>query len=378
MRLAYLFLVTAMLIILGFLVGCGNSDNDDSTVDTVATITDIPAPSIDETALAFQLSPSPTPTGPSLTPSPTFPATHTPQSTALPASLVPTQPPTQVPPPYIDDVRQGDTCGSIAVRWGLDLVGGAAAIRAANNLNANCTNLPYPGKVVIPRPTGTPTPLGFEVTQTVIATSLPPSLRDVTPYALYQHCIQEGDTLTSLSLEYNTSRQRICELNPLPDGIDCRGCNFAVDGPNARCAQAPLFTLTKCLNVPGPTHTPQPTATFTGLETATPFPTYLPPSGIYPLDGASVRGTVQMVWLSVGQLREDEYYMVSIYNEQTGELLAIHQTQQTSYTLPSAWQPLVGQSLTVVWSVEVISRPTAENYLSRSGRSATYRFIWQG
>lgn len=364
------FILSALALLL---IACGN---DETPQVNNATVTNAP-PSTMPTVVAVVS--TATPDGPSLTPSPTFPATHTLLPTNLPASAIPTHTPTQTPPPYIVEVQQGDTCGSIAVRWGLDLVGGAAAIRQANpNLNAGCTNLPYPGQVIVPRPTGTPTPMGYDVTLTVIATALPPSLLNVTPFAIYQHCIQEGDTLTSISLQYNASRQRICDLNPLPDGIDCRTCNFATDGSNARCATAPLLSVNDCLNVPGATFTPQPTPTFTGLETPTPFPTYLPPQAVYPPNGATAQGSLQLAWLSVGQLKPDEYYLVSVFNESTSELIALYQTRQTSYALPREWQPVAGQTLPLLWSVEVIYRPSAENYISRSPRSVDYRVIWQG
>lgn len=354
----------------GIAVAACSNDEESPRPAVVAT----PTPS----ASATESFTRPVARGPSLTPSPTFPATHTPEPLALPATVQPTLTPTELPPPYIDIVRQGDTCGAIALRWGLDLAGGSEAIKQANNLNSGCTNLVVGQNVVVPRPTLTATPPGLDATQTAIATSLPRSLLNITPFAIYEYCPEEGDTLQSIALKSNASRQRICELNPLPDGLDCRGCDFVAGGANARCSEPPLISLNNCLNVPGPTFTPTPTATFSGSETPTLLPTYLPPQAVFPADGTLVQGSAQLVWQSVGQLDADEFYVVVLSDLQSGALLSIVQTRQSSYLLPVEWRPAAGQALEIGWTVEVIRRAQAESYVSVSRRSPSYRFIWQG
>jgi LysM repeat protein len=383
----------SILLVLGVLtVACEEDDGDDGRPTEIVTLTHTVTLATDEAdpeEISQLPSPSPTQTGAanvtptagsSRTPSPTFPPTNTPQPTRVEVTAAPANPqPTDPPQPVVVRVEEGDTCGSIAVAHGLELAGGSAAIREANGLNAGCTNLVIGQEIVVPPATPTATPPGYAETATTEWTKIPEGLRNATLWAVNTLCPEEGDTLESMALKSNTTRQRICELNPLPDGIDCRGCNFAADGPNARCAPAPIISEFSCLNVPGPTHTPTFTATFSGEETATPIPTYIAPQGVRPVNGERVLpGAVMLVWSSSGQLKANEYYKVSITNETTGELMAIELTQKTSLILPADWHPAPGQEVTIGWAVEVVDRSVPDQHVSKSGLSRVYRFVWEG
>lgn len=352
------------------LAACGKNEEPKATNTP-------PAPTQPPT-VEIVMAPSNTPGGPTLTPSPTFPATATPHPTDLPPAAQPTATITPPPPPYITTIAAGDTCGSIAVRFGLDVVSGARAIIDANGLNSRCTNLPSVGaQIIVPRPTLMPTQPGLDLTQTQIATLLPTALRNVTPYAIYEYCPQEEDTLTSIALEHGTTNQRICELNPLPDGIDCGGCDFS-ESAVGYCPRPPLISQFNCLNVPGPTQTPTPTATLSGSETPTALPTYVPPRPFYPQDGATLTGPILLSWLSVGELNPEEVYVVSLADETSGQPFYIT-TRQTSAAIPSIWQPAAGQIRNIVWSLEVaVIDPNTGMYVPVSGRSSNARFVWQG
>lgn len=360
-----------LLLPMLLLAACGD-ENEPEETDVPPAPTLPPSPEV-------VMVPSNTPGGPTLTPSATFPATVTPHPTDLPAAVQPTATQTPPPPPYITTIAANDTCGSIAVRFGLDVVSGARAIIEANGLNERCTNLPGVGsRITVPRPTLTPTQPGFDVTQTHIATLLPTALRHVTPYQLYEYCPREGDTLNSIALSYGTTNKRICELNPLPDGIDCGGCDFSQSAVGF-CPVPPIISEFNCLNVPGPTHTPTFTATFSGSETPTPTPTYLPPRPIFPVNESTITGPVELIWLSVGELKEGEMYVVSIQDEGSSELIDIEATRTPNYAIPAIWQPAAGQTRTVIWSVDVsVMNPNTGAYEPVSGRSFNARFIWEG
>jgi LysM repeat protein len=369
----YRALLLLMVISIAMLAACGGDDdpapdNEQPTLQPTNEVVDLPSSTP---------TPSLTPGGPTLTPSPTFPPTVTPQPQQDIVQIAETTdiPPTDVPAPYIHRVEEGQTCGGIAVRYGLDIAGGSVAIEQANEIS--CRALQIGSEIRVPRPTSTPTPPGLDATETAIATALPPGLRNVTPYALYEYCVEEGDTLTSIALKNGTTQRRICELNPLPDGLDCRGCDFS-ESSVGFCPQPPVIGFNQCLIVPGPTHTPTATPTFTGQETATPTPTFVPPQAVQPANGTTLRGAVQLIWLSVGQLKGDEYYQVAIIDEQTGEQ-HFDIVKSTNYLVPQQWLPASGQTRNIMWSVQVVRVDEQSGlHLPVNDASPIYRFVWQG
>jgi LysM repeat protein len=369
MRRILWYLIPGILLLL-VVTACGGEDDPspetrEPTVQPTTEIAQIPSSTP---------TPSFTPGGPSLTPSQTFPPTTTPRATDSPVPKATALPPTDVPAPFIHEVAENETCGGIAVRYGLDVIGGAAAIERANNIN--CRLLQQGQQLTVPRATGTPTPQGFDVTQTAITTALPPSLRDFQP-ALYEYCPVEDDTLTSIALRAGTTQQRICELNPLPDGIDCSGCDFSESAAVGFCPVPPVISQFNCLQVPGPTFTPTFTPTFSGSETATPTPTFAPPRQLQPAPGATMQGSVMLAWLSSGELKPDEYYQVSITDETSGNSL-FDVVRSNNYLMPATWQPAAGQSHTIRWKVEVVRRSSDGLYEPISGRAMESTFIWQG
>jgi len=359
----------SMLVVCALLVfviaACGNDDEPENPPEpTIEATVQSPTPIAQEV--------TPTTIGPSLTPSPTFPPTVTPRPTdSLPTGM-PTIAPTETLGPIEHVIRDGDSCSLLAAIYDT----GVGAIRELNGLNQGCI-IGSPGQtILIPRATNTPTPLAYDITLTVQYESLPPSLKDVTPYAINTFCPQEGDTITSMALENGTTNQRICEMNPLPDGIDCRGCDFS-ESAVGQCNIAPPISEFECYNVPGPTHTPTFTPTFSGMETATSTPTYMPPQAIQPVNGAMVQGDVRLTWVSVGELKDNERYQVSVVDEISGESF-FETTRNPDYRIPDLWRPAAGEVRNILWSVEVVI-PNAEGLnIPVSGRSVNSRFIWEG
>src|SRR5512135_1879876 len=110
--------------------------------------------------------------------------------TALP-SVTPTdtQLPTLVPsateqPPFEYKVAAGDTCGGIAVTFGVSV----QSIIILNNLPAACNNLTIGESLKIPYPTATPQPLPTGTAQPADATKAACQQVDLT--------VQENDTLS--------------------------------------------------------------------------------------------------------------------------------------------------------------------------------------
>lgn len=358
-----IFWVCVLLVVV--MTACGDDDTPENPPEPTLDVT-IQSP----TAIAQEV--TPTTMGPSLTPSPTFPPTVTSFPTQSAPTGLPTVAPTATLGPVEHVIREGDTCGLIASQYDT----GVGAIRELNGLNQGCT-LGSPGQVIlVPRPSLTPTPPAYDITLTVQYESLPPSLKDVTPYAIYTFCPEEGDTLTSMALENGTTNQRICEMNPLPDGIDCRGCDFS-ESAVGQCSVRPIVSEFSCYNVPGPTHTPTFTPTFSGMETPTSTPTYRPPEAFLPTNGATVSGDVLLSWVSVGELKDGERYQISVIDETTGESL-FETTTNNDFRIPDVWRPTAGQSRMILWSVEVVVQNAAGLYVPVSGRSVDNRFVWEG
>lgn len=354
------------LIALGFgvvLVACNEDDSN-------------PAPTIEptvvSTVVALQPSLTPTSGGPSLTPSSTFRPTVTPvpPSATLPPN--PTAIPSETPLPYEYVVKEGDTCGEIAIFYDVN----TQSIEQANGLTS-CRILSPGQRLVIPRPTLTPTPFGLDATQTAIYEALPPLLKDVTPFAIYEYCAVEGDTLTSIAIQNGTTNRRVCELNGGPGGLDCRGCDFSQSSVGS-CPNPPQIGIGQCLRVPGPTYTPPPSPTPQGSPTITPTPTHVAPQPFYPSQGTVVSSAaVRLMWVqSSGVLQPQEYYLLTVIDEGTNTVLVSVETRSTDYTLPEGFRPASGEQRSLLWSVEIV---VVQNDVPVpvSGRSYTQQFVWQ-
>ncbi len=123
-------------------------------------------------------------------------ATLTPTSTPSPTeTLPPTAIPTETPlPPFDYTVRAGDTCGGIAVAFGVSV----QSLIILNSLPTTCIisegltlKIPYP----TPTPAPPPTDIPNEATQTA----------DACEKIFYT--VQANDTLSSIALNYNVPQE---------------------------------------------------------------------------------------------------------------------------------------------------------------------------
>lgn len=312
---------------------------------------------------------------PSLTPSATLPPTVTASFTPPPPPPTGTFTPTFTPGPYEHVVQSGEACYTIAYQYGHQDPAVIGIIEALNNIR--CESLREGATVLIPRPTATITPVGMDLTQTAIATAAPPmiTLESGPSFSVEKYPVQTGDTLSSVAILHDSTLRQICELNPLPDGIDCNGCEWQSE--NCCCPRAPVLSQGQELNVPAPPPTATPTPTLTGSETPTATPTHRPPQSLLPVSGTEVKGPVRLTWLSVGVLNPDEQYLVQVRDETTGATFSAA-TQQLSYDLPSVYLPVDGQAHTFVWQVIVV-RLGADGFFYPSGVSLpAQRFTWTG
>ena len=364
-------LITSLSVMCALaLAACGGSDRS-----AVPSLT--PAEASPSGLEIAQAAPTQTPGGPTITPSRTLPPTITPTNSPLPPPPTEMPSPTATPGPYEHVIRSGDTCLGIAYLYGHVHPDVKTAVELLNGM-ADCSILPGPGStILIPRPSATPTAIGADLTQTAVATSAPPrATLDAGPsFALETYVVQTGDTLSSIAIIHESSLRQICELNPLPGGIDCRACTW--ESPNCCCTRPVVLSAGQQINVPAPTPTPTYTPTFTGSETPTPTPTYRAPLPVAPGNEATVSGAVRLMWVAVGMLPPEDTYLVTVRDETTGVVFA-GTTRQLSLDLPMSYLPPDGQPHVFAWQVSVVRLGADGLYYPLGAVVAERRFTWTG
>jgi LysM repeat protein len=235
--------------------------------------------------------------------------TATPPNTSTPS-------PAPTVPSIKYTVKKGDTLSTIAQKYKVSV----EAIRAANNLTDDTIHvgdiliIPLPGPAPTPGALGgggeltsapTSTPLVFR-TPTLIAfaqspTPVTPTTPTPTP-GVVAYTVRQGDTLIAIAAVYSTTVQSIIDLNKL-------------DGPNIRAGE----TLTVPVGAWTPTFTP--TAYVLPTATLTPQFAYPAPALLSPKDGADIAhgDSIVLSWASAGTLKNDEYYVVHLAYQGSGD-----------------------------------------------------------
>lgn len=235
-------------------------------------------------------------------------ATETPTASATPTD---TQLPTLVPTateqaPFDYTVASGDTCGGIAVTFGVSV----QSIIILNNLPASCNNLVVGQKLKVPYPTATPAPVATDTPLPATQTALACEHVVIT--------VQDNDTLSTIAANYAVPIQSIKDYNGL-----------ATD--NVFVGQTLVVPLCARAATAGPTPTP------------TIPPPYPAPNLLLPSDGSAftlANDVVTLQWASVGTLRDNESYQVTVEDVTAGQARRIvdHVTD-TKYIVPTSFRP---------------------------------------
>jgi LysM repeat protein/ribosomal protein L40E len=265
-----------------------------------------------------------------------------------------TQPPTAIPtftaqPPFDYTVRAGDTCGGIAVAFGVSV----QSIVTLNNLPASCIisegqplKIPYP----TPTPAPLPTDIPNEATQTAQAC-------EKVPYT-----VQENDSLSSISFNYNVPQDAIKFYNGLSTDAVFLG-------------QTILIPLCERFATPGPT----PTATLP--------PPYQAPNLLLPADGAAftlANDVVTLQWASIGTLRENEAYQVVVVDVTSGQGRRITEyVTDTKFIVPTSFRPNDNLPHVIRWWVTTVRQNGVDEqgdpaYESAGSISEKRDFSWVG
>lgn len=317
----------------------------------------IPTPSVTSTQAAPTL--------------PIIPQLESPTPTYTPGPPTETFTPSPTPGPFEYVIQQNDTLIYILRQFGYTELNVINDVLALNPLLTSADRLPPPGStILIPRPSPTVTPEGYDLTQAL----LPPQvvIASVAENAqIVEVAVREGETILGVAEQNSTTLVVLATLNPQ---LGFFGCDFRNPSGGPDC-NVPL-QVGELVNVPALTPTPTLSPTFSGNETATPTPTYPPPAMVFPPQNASASArTFLLQWVSVGILAPNEVYLVQI-EDVTAGTTHIGVTRTTSYELPSDMIPSDGQSHNVRWRVSVAAPNEQGTYRIISGDATWREFRW--
>jgi hypothetical protein len=300
---------------------------------------------------------------------PSIPVLESPTASFTPGPPTATFTPTDTPGPIEHTVQADDTLYYIIQLYGYTDISVIDQIVAMNPNIPSADRLPGPGAVIlIPRPTATATPEGFE------PSPVPPGVTVVPVEAqLMDYTIKDGETILGVAMQNNVTLAQLDQLNP---ELQFFNCDFSNPSGGPDC-NVPL-SVGQIVKVPAPTPTPTLSPTPSGSETPTPTPTYVPPMLIFPPEGATAQGgSIQLQWVSVGILPPGYYYGVEV-NDAEGNPVKFSITRETSFTLGSELAPAAGTTRELQWRVRV-GTVTEDSIFHPSGAESTWRALhWRG
>jgi LysM repeat protein len=277
-------------------------------------------------------------------PSPTFEQSPTPTVTSTPE-------PTYTPLPPIEyQVRDGDSCGLIAVIYEVSI----NSIVDINNLPPNCGVLTVGQTILVPQPSPTPSPMP---TSTL-------SVGEATDSACekIEYRVGENDTLSGIATNYSISVETLKTYNGLTSDSIFSG---------------QIVNIPLCERLP--TAGPTPTATLP--------PPYPATNLLLPADGAVFPGTIESVtlqWAAIGGLLENELYAVTIEDltEGQGKKL-VDYASDTKYNIPASFRPRENAPHVIRWWVQPVRQSgTTENgdaiWVPAGSQSTPRVFSWSG
>jgi LysM repeat protein len=284
---------------------------------------------------------------PSETPTLTPTNTRTPEPTAT-ETIVPS--PTPLPTlEYV--IRENDTCIGIAVRYDVSV---QSILQLNPRLTAQCL-LSVGQTLYLAQPTPTSTP---EPTAT-----LPPAEATQAACEKITYTVEANDTLSGIAQNYNVDMRGIMEYN-------------GMNSETVFLGQVLIIPLCERLPTPGPS------------PTATPPPPYPAPNLLLPQDGAAftlVNDTITLQWASVGTLRENEFYRVTVEDitEGSGTVRLIDYVSDTKYIVPTSFRPEEPIPHVLRWWVQVVRQVgmTEEGeprYEIGGAISEGHDFTWSG
>jgi LysM repeat protein len=196
-----------------------------------------------------------------------------------------------------------------------------------NGLAADCTNLSVGQELKIPHPTPTSTPLATHTPGSQQAT--------VEACEKIYHVVQENETLSLIAASYEVPMETIMEWSG-------KSVDTAFYGET--------LTIPLCLrsSIAGATVTPSPA------------PEYPAPELLRPRNGEAFtleNDTITLQWAAVGELRENESYLVHIVDLTSGQRLELTiSVEDTKYVVPESMRPADDSPHIFRWSVVPVAQ----------------------
>ena len=247
-------------------------------------------------------------------------------------------------------MKANDTCSGIAFAFGVSI----NSIVLVNNLPADCSALFEGQQLSIPAPTPTSTPPP--------TSTLSPAEATEAACSKFDYTVQENDTLSSIALNFAVPMDSIRQYNGLVNDT-------------VRFGQVLQVPLCDQVLVGGPTATP------------TPPPPYSAPNLLLPPDGAPFTladDSITLQWASVGTLRENEAYAVTIEDVTEGQARKeVAYVIDTKYIVPSSFRPQANMPHVMRWWVVTVRQvgtdDDGEPIWEPAGAASTPRvFTWTG
>jgi len=277
-------------------------------------------------------------------------ATHT---ATVTVTLTPTITNTPTPeatwtlePPIEYKVAQNDLCSSIAYNFGVSV----DSIVQLNGIN--CDLLTVGTVLKIPRPTPTPSP---QPTNTPNATEQ--ALAECTTIA---YTVKAGDTLGGIAANYAVRPEVIQSYNGKSNDVVFEGENLIIP----LCEQQ--------LETPSPT----------------PVPPYAASNLLLPADGASFSSPTDIItlqWSSVGALRDNEAYQVTVEDVTEGNARKlVEYVADMKFIVPESFRPVSNTAHVFRWSVMPVrqtgtDKETGNPIWEPAGAGSALRvFSWVG
>jgi LysM repeat protein len=281
----------------------------------------------------------------------TITATATETATPQPT---PTETPvyTPTPLPTLEHiVDSGDTLLAIAVRYDVSI---QSILQLNPGLNSQSI-LSVGQRLFLPQPTPTPSPEP--------SVTLPPEEATRAACDTVVYTVEADDTLGAIADNYNVNPLAIMDFNGKSTDTVFLG-------------EILLIPLCERNPTPGPSPTP------------TPPPPYPAPNLLLPQDGSPFSladDTITLQWAAVGQLRDNEYYQVSVEDvtEGSGSRRIVDYVKDTKYIVPLTLRPNSSTPHVMRWWVQPVRQagitPDGDpRYESGGAVSAKRTFTWSG
>ncbi|MFN2147281.1 MAG: LysM peptidoglycan-binding domain-containing protein [Anaerolineales bacterium] len=279
--------------------------------------------------------------------------TLTPTDTAT-LQPTPTDTPVYTPTPlptleYIVDT--GDTLLAIAVRYDVSI---QSILQINPGLNSQSI-LSVGQRLNLPQPTPTPSPEP--------SVTLPPEEATRAACDTVVYTVEADDTLGGIADNYNVNPLAIMDFNGKSSDTVFLG-------------EILLIPLCERNPTPGPSPTP------------TPPPPYPAPNLLLPQDGAPFSladDTITLQWAAVGQLRDNEYYQVTVEDvtEGSGARRLVDYVKDTKYIIPLTFRPNSSTPHVMRWWVQPVRQvgitPDGDPRYETGGALSLKRtFTWSG